>query len=65
MAYVLHTVINIVHGVHNTYIVKAIPLRTWTRYNKYAKSDCLPIFANSVVHINYANELEVPVPFHE
>ena len=62
MAYVQN---NVVHRVHDIYIVLTLPLRTWIRSDKQAKSDCLPILANSAVHINYANELEVAVPFHE
>ena len=53
------------HGVHDIYIVKTIPLRTWIRFDEHIKTDCLPNLANSVIHINYANELEVPVPCHK
>ena len=49
------------HGIHKTYNVKTMPHKAWIRSDKYIKSD----LANSVVHINYANELAVPVPFHE
>ena len=31
----------------------------------YDKCDCLPILENFKVHISFANELEVPVLFHE
>ena len=53
------------HGIHDTYIVKTMQHKAWIRSDKYVKSDCLPNLVNSVVHINYANELAVPVPFHE
>ena len=62
MAYVQN---NIVHREHNIYIVMTLPLWTWIRSHKQAKSDCLQILAHSAVHIDYANELEVPVPFHK
>ena len=53
------------HGIHETYNVKTMPHKAWIRSDKYIKSDCLTNLVNSVVHINYANELAVPVPFHE
>ena len=62
MAYVQN---NVVHRVHDIYIVMTLPLGTLIRSDKKTKSDCLPILANSAVHINYANEMEVAVPFHE
>ena len=42
-----------------------LPLGTLIRSDKWARCDCLPILVNSIVRINYANELEAPVPFHE
>ena len=41
---------NIMHGIHDTYIVKTMPHKAWIRSDKYVKSDCLPNLVNSVVH---------------
>ena len=55
--YVWH---NIVQRMHDTCIAKTLPSTAFSRSNRCAKSGCLPVvyqFANSEVHINYANEL--------
>ena len=56
---------DIVHGIHDAYVFNLQYHPRLEFVPQICQKWLFTVFVNSVVHMNYANELSVPGPFHE